>query len=65
MFLKTEVVRLFGGRVKLAQALDVTPQNVDAMPEELPEKLDDRIVGACLRTEGQQRAETWFPSYFE
>ena len=49
--LKTEAISLFGGTITaLADAVRVTYQAIDKWPDELPERLVDRVIAACVRS---------------
>lgn len=47
---KTEAIRLLGGTAaKLAEAVGVSPSAVSQWPEELPQRLIDRVQAALWR----------------
>jgi len=47
---KTDAIRVFGTRTKLAAALGITKQAISLWPEELDTARADRVRGAALRT---------------
>lgn len=46
---KIEAIALFGSQSATARALGVTPSYISQWPDELPERLADRVVGAAIR----------------
>ncbi len=46
---KQQAIELFDGVTSLARALEVTPQRIYQMPDELKQSVIDRIVGAAVR----------------
>lgn len=47
---KTEALDLFDGKtVKCAEAVGVTYQAISQWPEELPQRLSDRVIAAAYR----------------
>jgi hypothetical protein len=46
---KTQAVAVFGSQAELARALDLTRAAVSRWPEELEERIADRIRGAAVR----------------
>lgn len=50
--IKKEIaIDMFGGVVKLARAIGVTPQAISRWPDEIDERLSDRVIAACVRSE--------------
>ena len=47
---KDQALQLLGGSVSAAaDAIGVSYQAVDKWPEELPRRIDDRVIAACVR----------------
>lgn len=46
---KREAAKVFGNQSKLAKALKISKSAVSQWPEDLPESIADRIIGAALR----------------
>jgi len=46
---KQDVLELFGGAVKVAEAYGCTRQAVYQWPEDLPASIELRVLGAALR----------------
>lgn len=46
---KTDAIKLFGSRSACADAVGITPQGVSAWPEELPRRIEDRVIAAVVR----------------
>jgi hypothetical protein len=52
--LKTEAIQLLGGTTtSAAEAIGITPQAVSDWPDELPPRIEDRVLAALYR---QQKA---------
>ena len=47
---KTEAIYLFETRVALAEAIGISAQAVSDWPEELPPRIEDRVIAAAVRT---------------
>lgn len=53
--LKTEAIQLLGGTTTaVAEAIGITPQAVSDWPDELPPRIEDRILAALYRRQQQQ-----------
>ena len=47
---KTQAIELLGGGVTgAAEAIGINPQAISQWPEELPDRLQDRVVAALVR----------------
>lgn len=46
---KSEAINVFGNGTKLADAMGVTKQFVSQLPDDLPQKYVDWIMGAAVR----------------
>lgn len=46
---KTRVMDFFGGREATAHAIGCTPQAVSDWPDELPPRIQDRVIAAAVR----------------
>lgn len=46
---KSDAIALFDGRIGLAEAIQITPQAVSAWPDELSERVADRVIAAAVR----------------
>ena len=49
-YTKKQALALFGGSTAMAKALCVTPQAVRALPNILPQRKSDEILGWLVRT---------------
>lgn len=49
---KAQAIHLLGGTVKnAASAIGINTQAISQWPEELPRRLEDRVIAACFRNE--------------
>lgn len=47
---KSEAIELLGGSVaKAAEAIGINSQAISQWPEDLPRRLEDRVIAACVR----------------
>lgn len=46
---KSRVLDFFGGRDETAEAIGCTPQAISDWPEELPPRIQDRVIAAAVR----------------
>ena len=49
-YTKAQALALFGGSARMAKELKVTPQAVRALPDILPQRKSDEILGWLVRT---------------
>ena len=55
--LKTEAIKLLGGSpTAAASAIGITPQAVSQWPDELPERIADRVYAALARAEREGKS---------
>lgn len=46
---KTQAIELLGGVTCAAEAIGINPQAISQWPDELPSRLQDRVVAALMR----------------
>lgn len=57
--LKTDAIQLLGGTAtSAAEAIGITPQAVFDWPDELPPRIEDRVLAALYRIEKAQKSAT-------
>ena len=49
-YTKAQALALFGGPARMAQELNVTPQAIRALPDILPQRKSDEVLGWVVRT---------------
>lgn len=49
-YTKAQALALFGGSARMAKELNVTPQAVRALPDILPQRKSDEVLGWLVRT---------------
>jgi transcriptional regulator with XRE-family HTH domain len=55
--LKTEAIQQLGGSMAaVAEAIGITPQAVSQWPEELPPRIEDRVIAAIARRAAQEQS---------
>ncbi len=57
---KNEATALLGDNsISAAKAIGITPQAYSQWPEDLPKRLEDRVIAAFIRIKKSEGAEIW------